>query len=124
MKRSRLSRKGSSVRKDRLNSLEHVVAAGGVAEVIKRGMGELREAGRKLPEAAKEATESGFLHELIYLEKKPQPLNPEEAMHARELLDAGATTEDVAKELGYKPDTMKQLLEEAETANGDVRGFF
>lgn len=124
MKRSRLSRKGSPVRKDRLNSLGHVIGAGGVAEVIKRGMGELHGIGKKLPEAAKEVTESPFLHELIHLEKKPQPLSPEESMHARELLDAGANVGDIAKELGYKPDTLKQLLEEAETANGDVRGFF
>lgn len=111
------------MKKSRLSPIGHI-AAGGVVGVIEKGMGELRDIGKELPKAAKEVTESPFLHELIHLEKKPKPLGTEEAVHARELLDAGASMEDVGRELGYRPETMRQLLEDVEVSNGDVRGFF
>ena len=124
MKRSRLSRKGSSMKKDRMKTVESAMNNGGVVGIIKKGVSELERVGEKLPKAAKEITGSGFLYELTHLEKKSQPLTPREAQHVRELLASGASMKDVAKEFGYRPDTMQELLEESDLQNGEVRGFF
>ena len=123
MKRSRLSRNAKGMKKKRLNPVDSVaagMAAGGVLGIL----GKVKDIGKDIPKAAKEVTESGFLHELIHLEKKPESLSPDEAHHARELLESGASWEDISKEFGYRPDTMKQLVEETEVDAGEARGFF
>lgn len=127
VKRSRLNRNGNVMKKKkRLNnpSIGSVMAAGGVVGMIGKGVKELKEAGAKIPEFAKGVTAGETFHEMIYLEKPPKRLNPTEAVHIRQMIDSGAKWDDIAKEYGYRIETMKQLVEEAEVENGDVRGFF
>lgn len=124
VKRSRLSRNMKVRKANRLESVDNTMHNGGVVDVIKKGVIELRQAGEALPKAAKKATESEFAHEFLHLEKKPEPLSHLDAQHARELLEAGASMKDVADEFGYRPETMQQLIEEAEIEMGTIRGFF
>jgi len=48
----------------------------------------------------------------------------EDVSRIQSMLQAGASWEDLAREYGYRKETLKQLIEDAEIESGVVRGFF